>query len=399
MPDITLSYRAAVFFRRYPAIHRPLKWLRRRAFPVCANRLTDVVRFCTASLSRFGPPAGTFAIRDRIQRGELEGEIILETQGAPVLPERSIVIRSNLNQHGEQPWPILWSRHKEARLIGSTLALVDEQKRMAVESAYRHYYPDNPGYYQLLLPRSVRLPGCWTSLVSRWNPNTGVAPFSHWIMDALPRLALLKKFPADTGILVPSALAGYQKESLKLLGLLDRVRYSPEQHLIVEDYYFSSPTTMIACYNPYGVNWLRSAFLPLADKTYHGPKRFIIQRKGKTRGIKNEPEVNDFFRGLGWEIIDTEKLTFAQEIQLFAHAEAFAGVLGSGFTNAIWSSPGCQVITFVADSWMDGWVEWICEVNKLGYHWETFPADHETMVTVSLDAIRKLLREAGLAAG
>ena len=33
----------------------------------------------------------------------------------------------------------------------------------------------------------------------------------------------------------------------------------------MENYYFSSPTTMISCYNPYGVNFLRSRFLPLAD--------------------------------------------------------------------------------------------------------------------------------------
>jgi len=62
--------------------------------------------------------------------------------------------------------------------------------------------------------------------------------------------------------------------------------------------------------------------------------------------------LNEFFQKLGWVVIDTETLTFAQEIELFANAEAFAGVLGSGFTNAIWSRPGCKVITFVADNWV-----------------------------------------------
>jgi capsular polysaccharide biosynthesis protein len=236
-------------------------------------------------------------------------------------------------------------------------------------------------------------------VVSRWTPNTGVPTFSHWILDALPRLALLKEFPSDTKILVPAALADYQKETLKLLGLLDRVRYTPERHLVVENYYFSAPTAMISTYNPYGVNWLRSAFLPKADKSYRGPKRFIIQRKGKARGMKNEAEVNGFFRKLGWEIIDTEKLTFAQEVQLFANAEAFAGVLGSGFTNGVWSPPGCKIITFVADSWVDSWVEWICTVNELDYHWQIFPSDHEMMMTVDLAEVKKLLANAGLDAG
>jgi capsular polysaccharide biosynthesis protein len=153
---------------------------------------------------------------------------------------------------------------------------------------------------------------------------------------------------------------------------------------------------MISCYNPYGVNWLRSAFLPQSDKSYRGPKRFIIQRKGKTRGIKNEAEVNEFFQKLGWEILDTEKLTFAQEIELFANAEAFAGVLGSGFTNAIWSRPGCKVITFIADNWVDSWVEWICDVNKLDYHWKTFQSDEAMMTKVDLDEVKQLLAKANL---
>jgi capsular polysaccharide biosynthesis protein len=156
---------------------------------------------------------------------------------------------------------------------------------------------------------------------------------------------------------------------------------------------------MISTYSPYGVNWLRSAFLPHADKSYRGPKRFVIQRKGKTRGLKNEVEVDEFFRKLGWEIIDTEKLTFAQEIELFARAEAFAGVLGSGFTNAVWSPPGCKVITLVADSWQDGWVEWICDVNRLDYHWQIFPSDHAMMMTADLGGVKKLLSKAGLHPG
>ena len=234
---------------------------------------------------------------------------------------------------------------------------------------------------------------------SRWVPNPGVPTFSHWIQDALPRLALLKEFPPDTKILVPGKLAAYQQETLRLLGLLDRVRYTPEPHVLVENYYFSSPVAMIANYNPYAVNWLRAAFLPLADKAYQGPKRFIIQRQGKTRGIQNEGEVNDFFQKLGWAIIDTETLTFAQEIKLFKDAEAYAGIFGSGFTNSLWSPPGCKVITFMADSWVDGGIEAICVANRLDYHWQIFPSDHQMVATVDLGGVKKLLAKAGLAAG
>ncbi len=181
-----------------------------------------------------------------------------------------------------------------------------------------------------------------------------------------------------------------------MLGLLERVRYTPETHVVVEDYYFSAPTSMISCYSPYAVKWLRDTYFPHADKNYNGPKRFIIQRKGKTRGIKNEAEVNDFFTKLGWGIINTEDLTFAQELQLFSNAEAIAGIFGSGFTNCIWSPPGCKVITFLSDKMIDGGVESHCVVNKIDYYWQLFPSDHEMVATLDLGEVKKLLAKAGL---
>ena len=397
MADVTFMYKLAMRTRRYPTLHHPLKIIRRLVMKQIPVLLMDLLRAVapTGSL-RFGPPKGSFSIyTSRLSEQRRPSRIVLTDQGVPNVPPDSLLDLCRLKQHVTQPWPVFWSHHREARLVAASLVQLDNQKRICREAAYSDFCVEaDPAWRYVRLPNPVSLKGNWTSVVSHWVPNHGVPPFSHWIMDALPRLALLKEFPPDTGILAPRVLAAYQKESLKLLGLLDRVRYTPERHLVVENYYFSSPTAMIACYNPYGVNWLRSAFLPLADKSYQGPKRFIIQRKGKMRGIRNEPEINEYFRSLGWEILDTEKLTFAQEIQLFANAEAYAGILGSGFTNALWSSPGCKVITFVAEDWLDGWVEWICMVNKLEYHWQIFPSDQSMMAMVDLGEVKKLLAKA-----
>jgi hypothetical protein len=54
------------------------------------------------------------------------------------------------------------------------------------------------------------------------------------------------------------------------------------------------------------------------------------------------------------------------------------------------------VLTFVADKWLDGWVEWICAVNKLEYHWDVFPSDHEMMVMIDLNRVKEMLAKAGL---
>jgi hypothetical protein len=399
MPGTPFYHELAMRTRRWPVLHGILKSIRVLLLDDLPMLVLNLWRVITpANNPQLGPPKGSFSIfQSLLHDNRRPARVVLTDQGAPKTTPESLLAISGLGQHTSQPWPVFWSHHKKARLVSPSLAWLDDQKRICRESVYGDLcLEDDPAWRYWSLPGPITLAGNWTSLVSRWTPNSGVPTFSHWILDALPRLALLKEFPADTKILVPAKLAAYQKETLQLLGLMDRIRYTPETHLIVENYYFSAPTAMISCHNPYGVNWLRSAFLPLADKSYRGPKRFIIQRKGKSRGILNEAEVNAYFQKLGWAIIDTETLTFAQEIELFANAEAFAGMLGSGFTNGIWSRPGCKVITFVADTWVDSWVEWICKVNQLDYHWQIFPSDHAMMMTVDLGALKKLLVKAGL---
>lgn len=397
MSSGNITYNLAMQLRRFPVVHRPLKWARRKAFQKFKDVLVEAARTVSSSEPRWGPPKGSFSIyEDLLKRPNpgRKGRIVLHDQGPlPVSPD-SLLERCGLRQHLEQPRPILWSHHQAARLVSSSLALINEQKQVALESVYgTRFLHGDTAYRYLHLPPAVPLPGNWTSLVSLWVPTTGVPTFSHWVLDALPRLSMLGEFPSDTRILVPSALAAYQKETLALLGLQERIRYTPETHLTIENYYFASPTTMISCYNPYGIGFLRSEFLPKADPSYHGPKKFIIQRKGKSRGIKNEEEVNKFFRDRGWDIIDTEKLTFSQEIKLFSEAEAVCGILGSGFTNTIWCRPGCKVITLVADSWLDGWAEAIAHVCKLQYSFAVFPSDHMMMATIDLEVVKKLLQE------
>jgi hypothetical protein len=398
MSDINFYYNLKMRARRHPALHRPLKKIRRLAekFPVLLINLLRA--FSSENHPRLGPPKGSFSIYQSLRHeNRRPGRVVLTDQGAPTTTPGSLQIVSGLNQHACQPWPVFWSRHQNARLVTPSLALLDERKRLCRESVYGDIcLGDDPAWLYPWLPKPILLAGNWTSIVSRWAPNDGVPMFTHWILDALPRLALLPEFPPDTKILVPSKLAGYQKETLQLLGLTGRCRLSPERHLILENYYFSSPTAMLDCYNPFGVNFLREKFLPLADKNYSGPKKFLIHRSNKSRGIINEAEVYEFFRKSGWEIVDTEKLTFAQEIKLFNDAEAISGVFGSGFTNAVWCRPGCKLLPFVADCWLDGYVEWIAEVVGAEFHYRIFPSDHAMRAQVNLETVAEMLRATGL---
>jgi hypothetical protein len=351
---------------------------------------------------RNGPPVRLFSAYQALRCGypKLEGRIVLEDQGSPVVREGSLLAAGITEQHTTQPWPVLWSRHPGAHLVSSALALVTPKKELCLESVYGHrFYRWDPACRYFRLPKPVSLEGNWTSIVSHWVPNgSGFIPnHSHWLLDALPRLAVLNEFPPDTRIIVPGKLAAYQWESLAMLGLSrDRFRPSPETHLQVENYYFSSPPSMVVCYNPYAVRFLRTAFLEKRDRSYSGPKRFFI-RRNQLRDIGNNDEVERFFERLGWAIIDPSQLTFAQEIQLFYEAEAVCGLMGSAFSNTIFSRPECAVVMMGHDYWTDGTLDWIMQaVGIKKYNWHVYPSNGCRQFEVDLGILEQQLKSSGL---
>jgi capsular polysaccharide biosynthesis protein len=378
--------------RRWPAVHRPGSWLRRVLWASLKDAAWVFVRGVCAGSQRFGAPARTVSVYQTLRSGwpKLNGRIVLHDQGTPQVTEDSLLVRSNMEQHREQPWPVFWSEHAGARLVAESLACLTPEKSLVLESAYgEKRWRDDPAARFLTLPPATKLAGNWTSLVSRWVPNNPRIPiYGHWLHDALPRLALLKEFPADTKILVPPNLGRAHKESLQLLGVWDRCRPTPERHLEIERYFFSSPVSMIDCYNPYALKWTREALLPKRDAAYSGPKKFFLQRTSKRRPVENMDAVCDFFRSQGWAVVKDMDLTFAETIKLFSEAEAVCSVLGSNMSNVIFCPPGCLVMHLVPDIFLDGWIDWIAQANELNYHAQVFPtggpASHRNFIDLEL---------------
>jgi hypothetical protein len=362
----------------------------------------EFARRLFAGSPRFGPPNETFSMYQTLRSGhpKINGRIVLHDQGMPRVDKQSLLVESRLGQHLTQPWPIFWSEHSNAQLVGPSLALL-EDKKLCVESVYGEgYWRDDPAGHFMRLAPVTELKGNWTSLLSRWNPiDDQRAPlYGHWLHDALPRLALLPEFPPDTGILIPPVLGPAQKESLKIMGLWDRCRPTREQHLRIENYFFSSPTSMIDCYNPYSVRFIRETFLPKRDADYQGPRKFFLERTSKHRPLGNNAEVCDFFRQKGWTVIRDMDLSLAQTIKLFSEADAMCSMVGSNMSNVMFCKPGCTVMHLVPDLWLDGWIDWIAQTVDLDYHSALLPCRvaSQRQIIVKPEWIEQFFRQAGV---
>jgi capsular polysaccharide biosynthesis protein len=369
--------------KRLAPAYRGVRWVRRQSRQLFFRTLRQTL----PTWPRLGPAKGLFHALDELRAGRLTGEILLEGQPNPPLAPDSLRIRARLNQEKFQPWPIFWTRHGNARLIGETALLLDQRKRACAEAMFRHPPHDSvPDYHTLWLPRAKKLPGNWTSLLTRWDQN-----FYHWLTDCLPRLALLDRLPPDTRILVPAQLLPFQRDTLRRLGLEHRIEPLPGRHLVAENFYFSTPTVMSGCANAYGTKFLRDHFLPHAAAAPEPAEKIYIQRRGQTRGIRNEPELLAFLTQRGWRAVELESLSLAQQIGLFAGARAVCGLHGAGFTNLLWCRPGCVAVELLADNFLNGCYEALASCVGVEHRFLIQPADVEARLQVDLDQLARLL--------
>jgi capsular polysaccharide biosynthesis protein len=384
MATANLKQQLLYQLKRLGWLYTGARWLHHRFRRLFFNLLAE----CSSSCMRLGPVRGVFGAYDALKAKQLSGEIISE--GQPVISPGadSLRIRAKLGQERYQPWPIFWTRHDDARLAGRTALLRDERKRVPAEAVYLFQQENDPGYESVWLPPPTRLDGNWTSLISRWTvqPN-----YYHWFMDGLPRLALLDRLPADTKILVPSELRPFQTETLRWLGLEQRIVPLPGRHLVAEHFYFSSPTVMTGCADPYGVRFLREKFLPRAEPPVEPVEKIYIQRRGKTRGLVNEAELLSFLEARGWRAMDLESLTLAQQIGLFTQARAVCGLHGAGFTNLLWCQPGTVAVELLADNFLNGCFESLASCVAVEHRFLIYPADHQNRIHVDLKDLARYL--------
>lgn len=380
--------------KRWSSVYSILRKAKNCVVWAVRNLCFFVARIIFVGSAHKGPLKGTFSVFPSLSRKALEGRILLKDQGQASVSEPSIMEISKLDQNREQPWPIFWARLNMARLCGPGLVPVNDRKEVCLEAVYgRKHLKQDAVWKYCPLSAPVSLPGRWTSVISSWVPINQRSNYSHWLFEALPRLAVCAEIPEDVRILIPPEILPFQRDSLEWLGLTGRVRPTEEKHLLVEDFYFSSPPTMIVCHNPYAVNFLRNRFLKFADKSISGPTRFFLHRPGQFRGIANENEVVEFFKCLGWGIVDTAALSLAQQVQLFSEAEAVVGPHGAGFSNLVWCKPGCKVVELFSPAHLNGCYEWLSYCVKADYQFIISPPGRRLNAQVNIDDLKGTLRK------
>ena len=96
-------------------------------------------------------------------------------------------------------------------------------------------------------------------------------------------------------------------------------------------------------------DYLRKSFLPHVRST---GKRHRIYIARKSRGLKNERELLSRLEPLGFKKVYLEKLSFLEQVQLFAQAEYVVGVHGAGFSNIVFCPQDVVIIEIFNQDWL-----------------------------------------------
>lgn len=82
------------------------------------------------------------------------------------------------------------------------------------------------------------------------------------------------------------------------------------------------------------------------DKNYDSHERIFIERKG-VRNISNYKEVKSFLLKHNFKLVNTEKLTINEKINVFSNAKIITGPASSGFSNIIFCKPKTKVVPMI----------------------------------------------------
>jgi capsular polysaccharide biosynthesis protein len=174
--------------------------------------------------------------------------------------------------------------------------------------------------------------------------------YSHWMFESVLRALLFLTFDDGGYCYLTPKLRPWQR------AMLERVGVPPER--IVEH----EPAGLVRFSEVIAVSrgfTRQHMLIPAAVQAIAGlveprPRRggrriYCSRERDGHRKATNAPELWDLLRRRGFEELHPAKVPFAEQIELFAEAEAVVGVHGSGLTNIVFAPPGIATVELMLE--------------------------------------------------
>jgi capsular polysaccharide biosynthesis protein len=239
------------------------------------------------------------------------------------------------------------------RALGSEGWVVDARDRLLTDLSpdyvrERYIRSRHPVMTQLRLPVVRSVDGAVAVLATLSARDF----FAHWMMDLLPRAAMIARagfrFEDMDAVYLPKPHLQYQ------LDLLTRLGIDPEQiidadavpHLQATQLIVPSPHANVFIASTWCCKTLR-ALVPSHAEAGEPASELIYVSRAHTnhRRLLNEDELlRDVLAPRGFVMVRPERLTLEQQATIFASAKVIVTPLGSSVVNLVHCRPGTQVV-------------------------------------------------------
>lgn len=198
-----------------------------------------------------------------------------------------------------------------------------------------------------------------------------VAPnYAHFMTEVLPRVHMfVRHAPAHVPLVIDAGLHANLVAAIRLVAGEDRVliRLEAGQILRVRTLWVMSVCGYVpferrpgtarlkdhsqGIFSPVALCSMRDAIkaaLQVAPDAPAGRKVFIRRNSGY-RNVINAQEIEDRLVACGFEVVEPEKLTFAEQVALFSSASVVVGATGAAFANLVFCQPTCRLVIMIAE--------------------------------------------------
>ena len=191
----------------------------------------------------------------------------------------------------------------------------------------------------------------------------------HWLLETLIRLKCLEDVPKlkELPLIIRDPLSNFQIETLKLLGVENKLIVTNGESFEINDLYFPSipsPPTL----HRSAMKWLRNKFLyklPPLDKK----RRLYISRVDSNRQLSNEDEIWPYLNSIGFEKLIMSTLSVRDQIDAFRVAECIVLPHGAAGSHLLFIPLDCKVLEFHSPAWINNCYLSLCNTLNIQYDW------------------------------
>lgn len=265
-----------------------------------------------------------------------------------------------------------------------------------VRPIYETHRPNDRPYVPLVDPLAHPYPVEKVEYAGAANffiGSAGTANYGHWLVDDLPRAAAIPSIvrhrrrshvqvwvsesgnaqmdrvrAASLQAMCASTGAGAASSAASAAPTVDVKPMRLDRIYRFDELYFVTPVSYHpSLKSPDAMASLSGRFSGRSSGRY-GKRLLVSRRAARGRNLLNSEAVEGALGGLGFAVVDTEAMSFSEQVDAFAGAEIVVGLMGAAMTNTVFAARGTAVVYLSPEGWVEPFYWDLASVCQHRYH-------------------------------